>query len=184
VDGVFALLRSCLRADGQPAMGGAQFRYRRMERILYPSGEKALPVTEAQMRELVAGTFLAGWTAALPDVPLWLEGEVRPTSDRFARLSVVPSASAQLTVGRAGTRRIRRHGWAVVKLWGPSNAGVAGVAAMVDVVKTILEVVSLDSPNASDERLTTQAANTEPGGEDPRWLMMLVRIPFWYSETK
>jgi hypothetical protein len=37
---------------------------------------------------------------------------------------------------------------------------------------------------SGDESLTTEAGTPLPIGTDGRWYMVLVRIPFWYVETK
>lgn len=143
-------------------------------------------MTESQMRELVASTFTAAWTAAQPDVPLALDNEALPTADTFISLTITPTTGAQVTHGRTGTRRFRRNGWLQVKLWGPANQGAAGLTALADAAQGILEAVSLPSPVAGDDPVTTLAANAGPGGAstDGRWWMQVVRVPFWYRETK
>lgn len=134
------------------------------------------------MRELVSSTFAAAWATAAPGVPLVLENEGIPSGDIQALLTIELTTSQQMTHGTRGARRTQRNGWIQVKLWSPANAGVAGAAALGDAVREILEMVSLPSPIAGDEPVTTQAANSGPSGTDGRWYMTLVRIPFWFVE--
>lgn len=136
------------------------------------------------MRELVSATFATGWASAQPSVPLDLENEALPSSDTFAALTITLTTSAQMTQGARKTRRVRRNGYVQVKLWTPADTGAAGGAGLADTVRTVLEMVELPSPLAGDEPVTTQAGNTSPIGIDGRWYMTLVRIPFWYAETK
>ncbi len=89
-----------------------------------------------------------------------------------------------MSQGRIGTRRVRRDGWITVKLWVPADTGTHGPAGLDDDVRRILEMVRLPSPIGGDEALTTFAANMLPVGVDGRWYMSLVRVPFWYAETK
>ncbi|HEU4727686.1 MAG TPA: hypothetical protein VFT22_07350 [Kofleriaceae bacterium] len=134
------------------------------------------------MRELVSSTFLTAWTAQAPTVPLVLENEVLPSSDRFALLTIVPTTSEQTTQGRVGTRRVRRNGWIQVKLWTPANGGSRELAQLGGIAGAILELSSFPSPVAGDEPVTTLAAQSGAGGTDGRWYMGLVRVPFWYAE--
>lgn len=136
------------------------------------------------MRELVMSTFDVAWRAAQPDVPLVLENEARPTSGQFVMLTIVPTSSQQMTQGRRGNRRVMRNVWLRVKLWGPVDEGSTGLAALGDAVQIILEMVSLPSPVAGDEPLTTLAAQSGPSGTDGRWSMGLISISAWYAETK
>lgn len=136
------------------------------------------------MRELVSATMVTAWTAQVPGIPLVLENEARPSADSFALLTITPTTSAQMTLGRAGIRRTRRDGWIVVKLWGPANAGSAGLAALADTVRGILEMVALPSPVVGEEPVVTFAAHTQPIGEDGRWYMSMVRVPCWWTQTK
>lgn len=141
-------------------------------------------MTEAQMREVVSSAMVTAWATAAPGIPLALENEARPSVDSFALLTITPTTSAQMTLGRAGIRRTRRDGWIVVKLWGPANAGSAGLAALADKVRVILEMVALPSPVAGEEPIVTFAGHTQPIGEDGRWSMSMVRVPCYWTETK
>ena len=141
-------------------------------------------MTEPQMRELISATFAAAWAGAAAGVPLVLENEAMPSGDTFAQLTITPTTSTQATHGRVGRRKVRRRGWIQVKLWGPTNAGAAGLTALGDVAQGILEMVALPSPIAGADPVTTMAANAGPSGEDGRWYMNVLRFPFWYTETK
>lgn len=136
------------------------------------------------MRELICSTFSAAWPAASGGVPFALENEAFPTSDTFVLLTIQPTVSQQTTMGPRGTRRIERKGWIQAKLWGPVNTGSAGLAALGDVVQSILELKSLPSPVPNDEPVTTFAANAGPGGAstDGRFYMGICRIPFCWVE--
>lgn len=141
------------------------------------------------MRELVSATFATGWASARPDVSFALENEgASLPSDGdafFAYLTIVPTTSSQMTMGRGGTRRVRRDGWVQVKLWGPPGTGSKGLSGLVGTVCDVLEMVSIPpAVPGSDEPVTTYAASTLEIDDDGRWFTMLVRIPFWYAETK
>lgn len=147
-------------------------------------------MTEAQMRELVSAAFIAGWPTASGSVPFALENEgaaIPPSgSDFFAYLTVTPTSSQQRTTGKVGNRKVRRDAWIQVKLWGPADRGAAGIAGLCDAARKVLEMVSLPSPIAGDDPVTTQAAMAGPGQGtiDGRWYLGLVRIPAWFRETK
>jgi hypothetical protein len=141
------------------------------------------------MRELVSDAFVTGWTAARPDVTFALENEgasLPPDNAAFfAYLTIVPTTSSQMTQGRSGTRRVRRDGWIQVKLWGPPGTGSSGLSGLVGTARDVLEMVSIPpSAPGSDEPVTTYGASTLEIDDDGRWFTMLVRIPFWYAETK
>ena len=140
------------------------------------------------MRELVSATFKAAWETAQPGVPLILENEAAPSGDEQVLLTIQPTMSQQATQGRAGTRKTRRNGWIQVKLWSPANAGTATATARGDAVRRILEMVSLPSPIPGDDPVTTMAESAGPrghsSGDGSRWYMSLIRIPYWYFETK
>jgi hypothetical protein len=138
-------------------------------------------MTEAQMREAVSAVFVAGWTAT----PFTLDNEaIDMGSSSFASLTITPTTSSQMTMGARGTRRTRRDGWITVKLWVTADTGATGMAALKGAVRNLLEMISIPSPLASDEQITTLAGSDTPVGVDGRWYMELVRLPFWYSETK
>lgn len=143
-------------------------------------------MTEPVMRELVASTFLAAWTTAQPDIPVVLDNEAMPTADTFVSLTITPTTSRQATHGRIGNRKVRRDGWLQVKLFGPTNEGAAGLTALADVAQGILEMVSLPSPVPGDDPVTTLASNAGAGGADTdgRWFMQVLRIPYWFIETR
>lgn len=138
------------------------------------------------MRELVMSTFAAAWAVQAPGVPLALENEALPTSGTFAMLTINPTVSAQMTMGRAPFRRVKRQAWIQVKLWGPTDIGSASLAALGDVVHGILEMTSLPSPLPEDDPVTILAAQAGPSGAstDGRFYQALVRLPMWYSETR
>lgn len=143
-------------------------------------------VTEAQARELISATFATAWVNAQPDVPLAVDNEViaLPDAGNFAALSIMLTTSSQMTQGGPGTRRVRRNGWAQAKLWVPAGTRTAGAGGLADTVRDILESKSFDSPITGDEALTTLGSNSTPPSEDGRWYTMVVRVPFWYAETK
>lgn len=143
-------------------------------------------MTEAQARELLSATFATAWADAQPDVPLAVDNEViaLPDSGNFAALSIMLTTSSQMTHGGPGTRRVRRYGWAQVKLWVPAGTRTAGAGGLADSVRDILEARSFASPIAGDEALITLGASSTPPSEDGRWYTMVVRVPFWYAETK
>jgi len=150
-------------------------------------------VTEAQMRELVSATFATGWRAARPDVGFALDNETAELppvgADSFALLTIMLTGARQMTTGGRGIRRVQRAGWLQVKLWTPANTGAAGAAGLAGTVLNLLEMVDMPSPITGDEPVNTQAEMASPGrhaagGEDGRWYMTLVRIPFTYAETK
>lgn len=151
-----------------------------------PDRYRGRAMTEPQMRELISSTFAAAWSTAQPAVPLALENEAMPTSDTFAMLTIQPTTSELMTHGRAGTRKVRRNGWIQVKLWGPVDQGSAGLASLGDTAQGILELTSFPSPVAGDDPVTTYASQAGPSGAstDGRWYMALIRVPFWFRETK
>lgn len=138
------------------------------------------------MREVLTQAFVTGWTAGAPDVPFCLENEALPTVDTFVLFSIVPTVSQQRTTGGPGTRRVERRGWVQVKLWGPVNAGSAGLATLGDVAQDILEMKSFPGPVLGDEPVTTYAAQAGPGGTstDGRFYMALMRVPMVWWEQK
>jgi len=94
------------------------------------------------------------------------------------------TTSGQMTQGAPGNRRVRRDGWIQVKLWAPADTGASSAAGMADSIRRMLEMVELASPVSGDEPVTTAAGATQPVGVDGRWYVTLVRIPFYYVETK
>lgn len=141
-------------------------------------------MTEGQMREVVSAAFVSGWTTAQPSIPLALENEALPSADSFVMLTIVTSNSQQATMGRTGTRRVKRQGYVQLKLWGPKDQGVAGITALADAAQGILEMKSLPSPLAEDDPVTFLASQNGGNTTDGRWFMILTRLPFWYSETR
>lgn len=152
--------------------------------VSYPDRE--VRMTEPEMRELVMSVFATAWAVQAPGVPLALENEALPTSNTFALLTIQPTTSAQITMNRPGARRVKRSGWLQVKLWGPVNAGSAGLSALGDVAQGILELQSFPSPVPEDDPVTTYAAQAGAGGAstDGRFYMALVRVPFYWLETR
>lgn len=146
-------------------------------------------MTEVQALELIESTFRAGWTAIEPLVPLILENESFPSSDEFAMLTTAMLGATQRTTGRAGTRKVMREGWIMVKLWSAVDTGMTRPAQLADEVRGILEMQSLPSPIAGDDPVTTKAEvwsrrGGASEGTDGRWYMQLVRVPFYYFEMK
>lgn len=138
------------------------------------------------MRELVSATFATQWPIVAPGVPFALEDEPATIPDEFALLSVVPTTGQQMTMGRAGTRRVRRNVWIQVKLWATAGQGVARISALGDAAQRIFELQSFAGPGLGDP-LTVQAAtgikrSGSADSTDGRWTMLLVRMPAWYSE--
>lgn len=138
-------------------------------------------MTEAQAIRLISNTFRDAWPAASGNLPLALDNEAMPSADSYATLSVKHTTSQQMTMGPVGSRRFRRDGHIYVKLWGPVDAGRAGLSALVGAVRIILEAVSLV---VGSDALTTQAAYTRELGADGKWWMCVVQIPFWYVEQR
>jgi|SRR5882672_4818874 len=142
-------------------------------------------MTESQMRQLVMGTFAAGWRAARPDVPLWLENEAQPTADLFVRLIITPTTSQQTTMGQVGNRRVRRNLWLQVKMWAAQDVGSVQLADLGDAAQKLLEQKSFPSPVVPDEPVTTYTAQSQGSPSvQGRWMMSLMRIPAWYAEMK
>jgi len=136
------------------------------------------------MRKAVSAAFVGGWATAEPGAPLVLENESLPLTDTFALLTINLTTSSQTTMGRAGMRRVRRDGWFTVKLWTPADHGAHGAAALADLCRDLLEMIDIASPAPNDEPLTTGAGYTQPVGIGGDSYMCLVRVPFWYVETK
>lgn len=140
------------------------------------------------MRELVSATFLEAWRATQPDVDVALENEGRALppvgSGSLVLLTIDVTTATQRTQGGRGIRRVQRGGAIQLKFWTPANAGSGPAAQLGDAARTILELVTLPSPVPGDEALVTQGAMPSRGAEDGRWYMTLLRIPFWYVETK
>ena len=145
-------------------------------------------MTEVQMRELVSAAFAAAWPAASGGVPFALENEALPSSNTFVQLTITPTTSAQATHGKRGNRKVTRRGWIQVKMWGPANAGSAGLAGLGDIAQSILEMTSFPSPVPGDDPVTTLASDgaRRLGGsdEDGRWYMGVVRVPFVFFERR
>lgn len=153
-------------------------------------------MTEAQAVELIEAAFNAGWPTAAPGVAYSLNNEAAATGDAFALLTTLVTSSAQRTHGRIGNRKVKRDGWIQVKLWSPAGIGMrrtpseisAGVpmrgAELADAVRALLEMIALPSPIAGDDPVTTMAAMAGPVGEDGRWFLQLIRVPFWFTELK
>ncbi|HET9893236.1 MAG TPA: hypothetical protein VFQ42_22350 [Mycobacterium sp.] len=136
------------------------------------------------MREVVSAAFVTGWRAQRPDVPVWLENEAQPTADAYVSLTITPTTSRQMTLGRAGTRRVQRQVYLQVKIWSAKDAGSVPLAALGDVAQGILEMKSFGG-SASDEPVITQLAQAVLGkATEHRWSIAIMRIPAWYSETK
>lgn len=135
------------------------------------------------MREAVTAAFITGWGATSP-LAIDNEPEDMPSSGNFAALTITTTTSQQRTQGAPGTRRVKRNAWATVKLWVPAGERTAGMAVLVQLVRSLLEMVDIASPIAGEEAITTLAASGLPVGTDGRWYIELVRVPFWYAETK
>lgn len=139
------------------------------------------------MRELVSATFLTAWNERRPDVDVALENEDRDLppvgTESLVLLTIDVTGGAQRTQGGPGIRRVQRNGYLQAKFWTPANAGSRPAAELADVARGILELVQMPSP-AGGEPVVTQAAMPQRGGEDGRWYMTLLRVPFYYVETK
>ena len=94
------------------------------------------------------------------------------------------TTSDQLTSGETGARLVGRNGWIQVKLWTPAATRTARANQLVGFVQTILEMKNIAGPNPADETIDTRAASTQEAGNDGRWYMLLVRVPFTFYETK
>jgi hypothetical protein len=138
------------------------------------------------MRELISATFTAAWESAHPDVPLIIENEALPSGDFQILLTIVPTTSQQATMARPGERRVRRNGYAQVKLWVPAGAATLVASTLGDEAQAILELKQLPSPVASDEPITFLPSSAGGAGAvtDGRWYMTLVRIPMYWFERK
>lgn len=144
--------------------------------------------------EAIEAAAAAAWATAAAGVPLALVNEPLPTSDTFAALTVQLTTGAQTTSGPRGTRRTRRDGWIQIKLWSPAGAGMTRSAAEVtagvlpklselaDLVRGIVEETTFGA--STPDPVTTLAASSTPVVTDGRWAMTVVRVPFWYAETK
>lgn len=129
---------------------------------------------EAAATEELAQLFSAGWSSRRPAVPLALEGESFDAADQWARFSVIHATRHQTTFG-GGTRRVEVRGFAAVQLFAPANAGQLELAAMAEDARSVLDGVT-------GAIVTTYQGTTRPAGEDGRWIVALVVVPFWYVE--
>lgn len=148
-------------------------------------------MTEPDAIEAISAAFTTGWPALQPSVPFALENElgsiasIPPTdATSFALLTITMTTSMQLTSGEVGARFVGRNGWIQVKLWTPAGDRSAAARALAKSASDLLEMQNIPGPDPADETIDTQTASTMTVGNDGRWYMLLVRVPFTFFEMK
>lgn len=149
-------------------------------------------MTEPQACEAITKAFVT-WAAAQssPGLSYAVENELGAlptippaTSSRFALLTITPTTSDQLTSGEVGARFVGRNGWIQIKLWVPSGERTAGIGALESSARTAMEMQNIIGPVATDETIDTRAGYVQTVGNDGRWYMQVLRIPYTFFETK
>lgn len=139
-------------------------------------------MTESQALELITATFIAGWTAAMPDVPYTLRNEVLPSADTFVLMTATITTSKQTTQGPRATRRLVRNGWVQIKTWTPANGGALPSAALADAARGIFELRDVPSVVAGDEAMRFYEGTSMAPVQDDRWESQVVRVPFTFVD--
>ncbi len=134
------------------------------------------------MLETVSSRLVTAWSAT--GLPLALINETMPTSDEWAALTIRVTDARQRTSGAVGQRRIQRTGWILVKVATPAGHGVSRLSALARVVTDALETVDMPAPEGGEPVNTQASPGIGAPVTDGRWVMAVVSIPFWYSETK
>lgn len=140
-------------------------------------------MTEDQVCELLAATWVTSWPTVSQFVPFALQNEAfaLPTTGDFATFGLRMTASRQGTSGEVGTRAVNRDGWILVKLWTPTNTGTARINALKGFVRSVFELKSLGP--STDDPVTIYAGTPTIVGTDGRWYMELMQLPFTWIET-
>lgn len=148
-------------------------------------------MTPEQADEAITRAFTTQWPVLQPAVPLVTPNEIGElptdppaTATRFAALEIISTPGEQLTMGGPGSRLVGRNGWIQVKLWVPSGERTEGMHALYASVREIFEMTNIAGPDPTDETIDTGTSYDQPGGNDGRWCLTLVRTPFTYYETK
>lgn len=148
-------------------------------------------MTEAQAVEAMLQHWADAWEALHPDdaddpdyVPWIADGEqLADPPARWARISIIHTASGQITTGGTGARRFERLGRIAVQLFADAGAGRAALAELADDVRTCLEGARMgyeDEP----EHVHAYAGQTSSEDTDGRWLMAVVHVPFRYDQIR
>ena len=143
-------------------------------------------MTESQAVEAISEAFAAGWTAAQPSIPYALDNEAMPSADSFVSFSIRHGASTQITQGPPGQRRWKRTLTIYTRIFVPVDQGRAAASALVGVVRTLLEGVSLGGTSSSGGEPVTMlaTADREMGPVDSRWFAIACVTSGYYFETR
>jgi hypothetical protein len=150
--------------------------------------DDAHQVTEAQAIEAILQHWRDEWEWLHPadedhedHIPWVAENEVKDSAETWARITVVPTASNQATMGLV--RRFSRRGQIAVQLFARPNAGPGTLARLADDVRTIFEGRRISTAGI-DEPVCTYAGSTNPTQADGAWSMCLVTIAFRYDQQR
>lgn len=141
-------------------------------------------MTERESYEAILTQFESVWDVLHPPVssdpdyaPYAYDNEIFESVERWVRLSVRHTVSRQTTMGSAPNRRFEREGVVFVQVFALPNVGRGALADLAADVRTALEGQRLSG-------LVLHAGSTQEVSTDGVWAMLVVSIPFRYSETR
>jgi hypothetical protein len=142
--------------------------------------EAALAQFDAQWEVLHPGSRSPANTAQAGCVP-WTTSNEPFTPDQlgvlqaWARITINHSTRVQATMGDAPTFKDDVRGQIIVQLFAPVGKGGGLLADLAKDVRSTLR--------GRFSGLSLHAGATQPGGEDGRWAMCVVVIPFRYEDV-
>lgn len=138
-------------------------------------------MTEVEAYEAVYQRWKSEWPTLQPSVTFVFENEKfrEPTTPdaTWARVRLLPADSLQHTLGGIGQAKYLRMANVWVNLYGPRDAGLRGLAGLIDSVRKVYEGRAFsDIDPAGGTRVV-------PVGSDGRWYEVAVISPVTYYET-
>ncbi len=141
-------------------------------------------MTEADAIEAISKRWSVSWSALQPAIPFVFDNEADHSVDSWARVSIQPTSSRQISMGPAGTRRFERRGNIFVQLFGALNVGRAALATLAADVRTTFEAQTIATAGGGGEPIVTYAASMQDVSTDERWSIVVATVPFSFVETR
>ncbi len=140
-------------------------------------------MNRAEAEEAILERWDSSWSSLQPAIPFTFDNEEFEGVDQWARVTIRPSSSRQVTMGPVGSRRFERRGNIFVQLFGPIDVGSKPLALLSADVRTALESRSIAGVGGG-EPVSTYAANEQDVGTDGRWYIVVLSVAFSYHETR
>jgi hypothetical protein len=135
---------------------------------------------QSEATELLDTYFKTQWLALHGSLDYAFENEsFRGASASWVRVSLVPGASEQRSMGAAGRRRFEHKGTITVQLFGALDAGRKPLELLVDSVRTFMQSKHLST---AGDPLWTKAASVAAAFQRDGWWQVTMTIPFSYFE--